>query len=169
MVCANSAPVISPINMPKTDRFMPRIFVDADVLFAGVAAASEHSASLRILRLSEITLIEAVTSQQVITEVERTLQAKLPSTLQAFHLLVSRGLRVLPDLPRKELAIYQGRADPADLPSLIVALKAGCPWLVTFTVRHFQPGHPDLVTLTPGEFILNLRTLLADLSLSVRV
>ena len=37
-----------------------RVFVDADVLFAGAASGSEHPASLVVLRLAEITLIEAV-------------------------------------------------------------------------------------------------------------
>jgi len=150
--------------MPKTSPPKPRVFVDADVLFAGAASANEHSASLLILRLSEITLIEAVASQQVITEVERNLEAKLPAALPAFRLLASRCLQVLPDPRREELAAHPGRADPKDLPILAAALKAGCPWLVTFNVRHFQPGHPNLVTLTPGEFILRLRFLLAELT-----
>lgn len=154
--------------MPKTSPPKPRVFVDADVLFAGAASANEHSASLLILRLSEITLIEAVASQQVITEVERNLEAKLPAALPAFRLLASRCLQVLPDPRREELATHQGRADPKDLPILAAALKAGCPWLVTFNVRHFQPGHPDLVTITPGEFILRLRFLLAELTASDR-
>ena len=79
-------------NPPK-----PRIFVDADVLFAGAASPNEHSASLVILRMAEITLIEAVTSEQVITEVERNLEAKMPAAKPAFHMLVSRCLRVVPD------------------------------------------------------------------------
>ncbi len=41
----------------------PRVFVDADVLFAGSASPSEHSASLVVLRLAEITLIEALASE----------------------------------------------------------------------------------------------------------
>lgn len=48
----------------------PRVFVDADALFAGAAAPSEHAASLVVLRMAEITLIDAVTSQQVIGEVD---------------------------------------------------------------------------------------------------
>ncbi|MBC7249776.1 MAG: hypothetical protein H5T62_05770 [Anaerolineae bacterium] len=55
-----------PINPPKL-----RVFVDADVLFAGAASPGKHGASLLILRMAEITLIEAVASQQVITEAER--------------------------------------------------------------------------------------------------
>ncbi len=59
----------------------PRVFVDADVLFAGAALPSEHSASLVILRLAEITLLDAMASQQVITEAERSLREKLPDKL----------------------------------------------------------------------------------------
>ena len=61
--------------MPPGKAPRPRLFMEADVLFAGAASSNEHSASLLILRLAEITLLEAVTSQQVITEVERNLDA----------------------------------------------------------------------------------------------
>ncbi len=50
----------------------PRVFVDADVLFAGAASPREYGASLVILRMAEITLIDAVTCHQVTIEVERT-------------------------------------------------------------------------------------------------
>ncbi len=150
--------------MPRTSPPKPRLFVDADVLFAGAASTNEHSASLLILRLAEVTLIEAFTSQQVVTEVERNLEAKLPSALPAFRLLVSRSLQVIPDPPREEVAACRGQADPKDLPILVAARRAGCAWLVTFNVRHFQPGLPELTALTPGEFILRLRYLLTELT-----
>jgi hypothetical protein len=35
-----------------------RVFVDADVIFAGSAAPSEHSASHVVLRMGEITLLD---------------------------------------------------------------------------------------------------------------
>ena len=38
----------------------PRVFVDADVLFAGSASPNEHSASNLILWMAELTLIEAI-------------------------------------------------------------------------------------------------------------
>ena len=75
-----------------------------------------------------------------------------------FTLVASQGIR---HRIRYNGQHYRMRAVEA------AALKAGCPWLVTFNVRHFQPGHPDLVTLTPEEFILRLRTLLAELSLPI--
>ena len=141
----------------------PRVFVDADVLFAGAASPSEHGDSLTILRLAEIGLIDAVASRQVITEAERNLQDKLPDTLPAFRLLVSRCLQVVPDPQPDDLAAYGELADPKDLPILVAALREECSWLVTCNVRHFRPGHPDLNVLPPGDFVLRLRALLAAL------
>jgi hypothetical protein len=43
----------------------PRVLVDADVLFSGAASPSQHSASLLVLRMAEITLIDALTSRHV--------------------------------------------------------------------------------------------------------
>jgi hypothetical protein len=69
-------------------RGRPRVFVDADVIFAGSASPSEHSASLVTLRMGEITLVDAVTSRQAITEVERNLAEKISGALTTFRLLV---------------------------------------------------------------------------------
>ncbi len=148
--------------MPRGPK--PRVFVDADVLFAGAAAPSEHGASLVILRMAEITLIDAFTSRQAITEAQRNLSAKLPQALSTFRLLVERCLRIVPDPRPEELAPYTGIADPKDLPILVAALREGCPWLVTFNVRDFRPGHPDVTLLRPGDFVLRIRDLLAHLT-----
>jgi predicted nucleic acid-binding protein len=141
----------------------PRVFVDADVLFAGAASPSQHSASLVVLQLAEITLIEALTSRQVITEAERNLEAKLPQTLPTFRLLVSRSLQIVPDPQLGDLVAYKGAADAKDLSILVAALQAGCPWLVTFNVRHFQPGHAEITALRPGDFVQRVRELLTAL------
>jgi predicted nucleic acid-binding protein len=149
--------------MAQPDPIRPRVFVDADVLFAGAASPSEYSASLVVLRLAEITLIEAITSEQVITEAERNLAAKIPAALPAFRLLVSRCLRRVPTPTADERHQYAGLADSKDLSILVAALQADCPWLLTFNTRHFQPGHPDVTVLSPGEFVQRIRHLLAHL------
>jgi len=41
-------------------RSKPKAFVDADVIFAGAAAPTEHGASHVVLRMGEITLIDCV-------------------------------------------------------------------------------------------------------------
>jgi hypothetical protein len=141
----------------------PHVFVDADVLFAGAASPSEHGASLLILRMAEITLVEAVTSEQVVAETERNLAQKVPGQLPAFRLLVSRCLRIVPRPAAEDLFAYAGLANAKDLPILVAAVREGCPFLVTFNVRHYQPGHPDLSVLRPGEFVLRVRDQLAHL------
>jgi len=140
-----------------------RVFMDADVLFAGSAAPTQYGASLTVLRLAEITLIEAFASRQVITEAERNLVEKLPAALPAFSLLVSRCLRVVPDPDPADLTAFAGLADPKDLPILVAAVFAGCPWLVSFNVRHFRPGHPAVQVVQPGELILRVRERLSGL------
>ena len=142
----------------------PWVFVDADVLFAGAASPTEHGASLVVLRLTEITLIEALTSEQVIEEAERNLAVKMPQALPAFRLLVSRCLRVVPDPHPAHLLPHVGLAPPHDLPILVAALRERCPWLLTFNGRHFQPGHADVTVLRPGDFLLRVRDLLARLT-----
>lgn len=143
----------------------PRVLVDADVLFAGAAAPGKHGASLVILRMGEITLIEALTCQQVIDEAERNLADKLPEALPTFRFLVSRCLCVVPDPGPSDLAACEGRADPKDAPVLAAAVQHRCPWLVTFNVRHYQPGHSAVTALTPGQLILRVRDRLARLDL----
>lgn len=143
----------------------PRVFIDADVLFAGAASPSEHGASLVILRMAEITLIDAVASQQVISEAERNLAAKIPDALPAYRLLVSRCLRTVPDPEPQDLSRWAGLADDKDLPILVAALREQCSWLVSHNVRHFQPGHASIAVLRPGEFLWAVRERLATLPL----
>ena len=147
-----------PTNQPKQ-----KVFVDADVLFAGSAAPSEHGASLVVLRMAEITLLEAYTSRQVIVEAERNLAAKLPKALPSFQALAARCLQVVPDPDETAVQAYAGLADTADLPILVAALKTGCPWLVSFNTRHYRPGHPSVTVLAPGDFLLRVRDVLARL------
>jgi len=150
--------------MEPSELRKPRVFVDADVLFAGAASPSTHGASLVVLRMAEITLIEAVTSEQAVTEAERNLEAKVPSALPAFRLLVQRCLQVVPDPAPADLTPHQGRADEKDLPLLVTAVREGCLWLVTFNERHYRPGHEDVTVLQPGTFIQQVRHLLARLN-----
>jgi hypothetical protein len=141
----------------------PRIFVDADVLFAGAASPNEHSASNLILRMAELTLIETITSTQVITEAERNLIDKIPKALPAFRLLVSHSLKIVEDPDPALLDSHRGLANPEDLPILVAAVREDCSLLTSFNVRHYQPGHPSVSVLKPGDLVLRIRYLLARL------
>lgn len=142
----------------------PRVFIDADVLFAGSASPSEHGASLTLLRLAEITLIEAVASEQVIIEAERNLAAKLPTTVPTFRLVVDRCLTVVPSPTAEQVVPFVGLAVRQDRSILAAAVLNQCSWLVSFNVRHYKPGHPAVTVLAPGDLIRRIRYLLSGLS-----
>jgi predicted nucleic acid-binding protein len=134
------------------------------VLFAGSASPNEYSASMVILRMAEITLIDALTSEQVIAEVKRNLEKKMPAALPAFLLLVSRCLRVVPDPTTDEIEALANSADAKDLPILAAAVREGCAYLTTYNIRHFQPGVDSIQVLKPGDLVQRVRYLLAQLS-----
>ena len=144
-------------------RNKPKVFVDADVIFAGAAAPTEHGASHVVLRMGEITLIDCISSEQAVKEVERNLAEKIPAKLPDFHLLVSRSLRIVNDPQPGELAAYQQQADPKDLPILVAALKEGCSYLLTFNVRHFTQTTPDIIVQQPSGCLMTVRSLLGML------
>jgi hypothetical protein len=61
-----------------------------------------------VLLMGEITLLDCITSEQAIVEVERDLGKKLPAKLPEFRLLVSRCLHVVGDPTPQELLACQG-------------------------------------------------------------
>ena len=142
---------------------LPRVLIDADVLFAAAASSSEHGASLLILRLAELTLIHAIAPQQVVVEAQRNLQDKLPKALGLFDALVARTLEVVPDPPPQIVAQYTGMAHPKDLPILVTAVAHDCAWLVTFNIKDYQPGWASVSVVRPGDFVLLVRQQLAQL------
>ena len=142
----------------------PKVFLDADVIFAGSAAPSIQGASYVVLRMGEITLLDCITSEQVITEVERNLQEKLPNALPEFRLLVKRCVQVVSDPDPDALDAHVGQADPKDLPILVAAIRENCSHLLTFNARHFNPAGSRPIVQTPGEFLQTIRSRLSALS-----
>ncbi|MCG3142331.1 MAG: hypothetical protein HDKAJFGB_03768 [Anaerolineae bacterium] len=140
------------------------VFLDADVIFAGSAAPTEHGASHVVLRMGEITLLDCVTSQQAVIEAERNLEEKLPSKLAEFRLIVNRSLRVIADPKTNELTTYAPYAHPEDLPLLVAALREGCPYFLTFNVRHYRPRGLPIQVLRPGDFLQTVREQLIALA-----
>jgi hypothetical protein len=139
------------------------IYIDADVLFAGASSPSDHSASQVLLTLSEITLIEGITSQLAIDECRRNLEAKLPGATGDFERLVRRSLSVEEPPSRKALLPHSGLADWKDLPHLVSALQADCRYLTTYNLDDYKPGHPDLEVVRPGALVRRVREQLATL------
>jgi len=134
-----------------------RVYVDADVLFAGAASPSEQSASQVVLALSEITLIDAVTAELCLEECRRNLEAKLPDAVEPFEQLVAQCVTVVPAPSLKSVQAHAGRADWKDLPHLVAALEASCRVLTTFNTSDYMPGHPNVDVLPPGALVQRIR------------
>jgi len=140
-----------------------RVFIDADVLFAAAASPSTHSASIVVLTLGEITLIECLTSQQAIVEGERNLAKKMPVRLPEFQLLVARSLQVVDDPLHSDLLAFHGWADQKDLPLLVAAHREACEYFLTFNTRHYYPKTENVRILRPGDFLAHVRMRLSGL------
>jgi hypothetical protein len=142
---------------------VPRLFCDADVLFAGAAGPTEFGASHVLLRMGQYTLLDCVTSAQAVGEARRNLIAKLPQSVATFDALVSRCLRVVPHPDRTDVLRHRGLADEKDLPILTAAIAAECRWLLTFNLRHYWPPADLILVRRPGGFLAAVRSKLASL------
>lgn len=140
-----------------------RVYVDADVLLASAASPTEHSAGQVVLSLSEVTLIDAITSQLAIEECERNVTAKLPNAVSTFRLLVERSMEVVPAPSKETVRRHAGRADWKDVPHLASALDCGCTYLVTYNTGDYEPGHPDVQVIRPGTLVRRVRERLTRL------
>jgi hypothetical protein len=138
-----------------------RIYIDADVLFAGAASAT--GASHNLLILGEIGLVATMAAPQAIDEARRNLATKAARALPAFDRIVERAIRMAPEPSIAAVVAVIGQAHSEDLPHLAAALGAGCRWLATFNVSHYQPGKPAVTIVTPGELLQQARAHLLGL------
>jgi predicted nucleic acid-binding protein len=151
--------------MPEPSRSSSRlrVYVDADVLLSGAASPAAHSASQVVLSLSEITLIDALTSELAVDECIRNLEAKVPEAVSTFELLIERALDIVPAPSEKSVRALAGQADWKDVPHLACAVRERCSYLATFNTSDYTPGHPDVEVLRPGPLVRRVRDRLAGL------
>lgn len=142
------------------------VFCDADVLIAG--AASTRGARHILLQLSELTLIDCVTSPAAIAEAERNIAAKLPAASSAFRKILAVAVHLVPDATPSTTHKLAGAAHPKDLPILAAAVAGRADFLATFNVRHYQKRTEAPLVVQPRRVIGAIRSLLARLSTEAR-
>lgn len=148
---------------------MLRVMVDADVLFAGSATSSPDSASLIVLRLGELTLIDAVACEQAVVEAERNLANKVLAAVPIFRQITEASLRRVPDPSADDVRALGGLAHAKDLPILAAAVREQCDVLVTFNERDYRPGHPAVEVVTPGVLVQRVRGSVAATARAARL
>lgn len=122
---------------------------------------STTGASHMILRVAELGLLDAVSSEQALREAERNLAAKLPVGLPAFRTLTKASVRWVADPSDEELRPFREQADAKDVPILTAAVRSGCSSLVTFNVGDYRGA--SIRVETPGDFLRRLRSVLEGL------
>ncbi len=137
-----------------------RVFLDTNVLIAGLASTTGASAA--ILDLGEAEEILIVLSRQVLVEADRTFAAKFPHLTERFRLWMKNLAPLLADDPKPK-AVQEAAhiIHPNDAPILAAAKQEKVDYLVTLNTRHFMTskvqtyyGRP---VVTPAEFLMAFR------------
>lgn len=119
--------------MPPTAR--RRVFLDSNVIFSGLY--SSHGEPGVILERFIEGRLAVVISQQVLEEVVRTVNEKLPEALPALHrLLVGAPPEIVSDPVPQEVAGYADVLSLGDAAILAAAIAAQPDYLVTGD-KHF--------------------------------
>lgn len=133
-----------------------RVFLDTNVLIAGVA--SRTGASAAILDLGEAEEIVIVLSRQVLVEADRVFLAKFPHLVERYRAFIKNLAPLLADDPPaaavKEAA-HVIHADDAQI--LAAAKRETIDYLVTLNTRHFTipqvRAFLPTPIITPAEFL----------------
>lgn len=140
----------------------PNIFLDSSALVAG--AISSAGAARAILLLGEFGDIVITISELVVVESERVVARKSPRSLDDLRNLIkiSRVKIVRNPLPKDSRSNLYLIKDPADVPILLAAMRAGVDFLVTHNRKHFLDDpkvaeNSGLRIGTPGDALAWLR------------
>lgn len=131
-----------------------RLFLDSSVVIAGLA--SPGGGSNRILLLCELGLVKPYISEQILSEVLRNVEKKLPGLYGKTYFLFRKLPFQLVEPTDKSLSATTKLINEKDAPVLAAAMCGKVDWLVTLD-KHFleQKWHEDLAFKigTPGLFL----------------
>ena len=138
-----------------------RVFLDTNVLIAGLA--SRTGASAAMLDLGEAEEILIVLSRQVLVEADRTVMAKFPHLIERYRTFIKNlAPRLADDPPRPAVREAARVIHPNDAPILAAARHETIDYLVTLNTRHFTNPHVraflPVPIVTPAEFLSAFRT-----------
>lgn len=145
---------------------MLTLFLDADVLMASAASTRAHSAGSVLLTLSEITLVEAITSELVVEECRRNIPKTFSCSdevLETFGKITNRALTVVDRPPRTAVLSYRPYAAWSDAPHLTSAAEHASDYLVTYNISDYDASSLAVDVVEPGTVVRLVRAKLADL------
>ena len=133
----------------------PRVFLDANVLFA--AAWTPDGLSALLIELGRARRIELLSSNQAVIEAKRNLEAKKPAALSRIAEFLERIVVGSEPDPQAIRRITPAELSAKDRPLLAAAIAAGATHFVTGDRRDFGPWMTQKAALpirilTPRQF-----------------
>ena len=142
-----------------------KVFIDTNVLIAGVNSVTGASATL--LDLCEAEVLQMVVSRQVLIEADRNFTAKFPQWVGRFRQFMHNLAPLMvedqtPESIKKAAAIV----DRKDAPILAAAQNANVDFLITLDKKHFlNPKTRQkmmLKVVSPIEFLQSFKKLFLE-------
>ena len=142
-----------------------KVFIDTNVLIAGVNSVTGASATL--LDLCEAGVLQMVVSRQVLIEADRNFTAKFPQWVGRFRQFMHNLAPLMVEDPTPE-SIKKAAAivDRKDAPILAAAQNANVDFLITLDKKHFlNPKTREkmmLKVVSPIEFLQSFKKLFLE-------
>jgi len=139
-----------------------RVYVDADVLIAGVAGSIYGAPSILLVSAS-VTSITLVCAETAVLKARRNAEDKLPDALGDLDEVIEWTLMRVED-PEPEIEEnFCDYADQKDAIHLAAATVYDCKYLVTYNESDYKPGHPDVTVVSPGNSVKKLRATMSTM------
>ncbi len=152
-------------TLPPIDPTAPRLFLDTNVIYAGIA--SRKGASFAILLLSELGLLRPIVCPYVMDEVERNIRENLPEAVNRYEQVrASINWEFVDDPSKAAVEQWVGVIIPKDAPVLAAAVQAKPHRFITLDAKDFLKNaqvmtQSGLNIFTPGDLLREIRSILA--------
>lgn len=130
-----------------------KVFLDSSVIIAGLASA--RGGSREILNLAELGFLIPVISEEVVREVTRNVERKLPDCLAHYYQLFRLLPFIMAEPGEERLVQAKGLINSNDARILAAALTARVDWLISLD-KHFLALNSEKLSMkigSPGEFL----------------
>lgn len=125
-----------------------KVFLDSSVIIAGLA--SKTGGSHKILNLAELKLIIPFVSEEVVSEVLRNVQKKLPNSLVHYYTLFKTLPFKIIDASEKDLEVARALINVKDAPILAAAMAGQVEWLLSLDKHFLKAGLQGKVSFIIG-------------------
>ncbi|MDD3364519.1 MAG: putative toxin-antitoxin system toxin component, PIN family [Syntrophomonas sp.] len=133
-----------------------KVFLDSSVIIAGLASAK--GGSREILNLAELGFLVPVISEEVVREVTRNVERKLPDCLAHYYQLFRLLPFIMVEPSEESLAQAKELINHHDSRILASALSSRADWLISLD-KHFLSLDNEELSIkigSPGDFVQSL-------------